>query len=899
MIPIYINVLIILFMCDYLNINGKHLKIQRELSPSLFIVEETKSHLRFIVKHIKNPSPQLSSLLHNEITMLSTNTLSHPNIISLYFSEESQNSTTLMYEYCNNGSLNTYIHVQPLKVFYQICLGINYLHSKSIIHKNLNLSNILMSEGIAKIAGFEIASQEELLLDSDSETCNNYLQATNLLWRPPEMKQGTQASKEADIWGLGLILYYLLFKKIYEFILPESLPQQYKDLFAMTLDPNPSKRANTNNLLRKIEERTIREPINTGGCSCFSSKRILSSSKSTLSLVKKALSAEFRSTKDESLKRLISKGWAKPEKIQKFFAELLRLPSLEIDTIRLKAYSILYTYLQQAPVIAYNNSPGVLEVVNYIESCASPFPFHERNDYFLRVTHLFGVVIKLKFYMIKSYTSYFNGMFVASAETNAKLLQEPQVALISELTQYWETVMKLHEILFIRNQHEQLLRFVRVLLAEEQAHLLEFMHTQVESYQILPDFQAISRRYYRNLQNAKKFFDLDQLAFPMVDLHDSQNLLEENNRLGSMRFLSIPHPKRHFSSHSAGGHFTPVDLDQIELNLAEKKNIPLQEPQIDLPERPPTIYATANKDSSFIEAYNQVFHPHEEAAELSRNLKDQLSSWKIASFELTLIRQIGNGSSCEVWLGLYHQTEVAIKKQKSKEPRALKEFYRELSVLINLRHPNLVIFMGACFEEPVSIVTEYCAGGDLFNLLHRKKNVFISWQQKLKILQEIAKGMIFLHSNSYIHRDLKSLNILMSSEVNQSNDAIQLKISDFGLSRMFSDDSFMTGQLGTCHWMAPEVLNASNYTNKADIYSFGIVMYEVITRETPYKGKTHEEIHTQILLHRLRPDLSIIPPNCPAALRSLMVLCWDQDCKKRPSFSSILDILNTISISNN
>ena len=99
--------------------------------------------------------------------------------------------------------------------------------------------------------------------------------------------------------------------------------------------------------------------------------------------------------------------------------------------------------------------------------------------------------------------------------------------------------------------------------------------------------------------------------------------------------------------------------------------------------------------------------------------------------------------------------------------------------------------------------------------------------------------------------------------------------------------------------MAPEVLSSSSYNAKADIYSYAIVMYEVITRETPYKGKNIDEIRTQILLKNLRPDLSIIPPSCPPALKSLMTLCWDQDSKKRPSFSSILGILNAICISNN
>jgi serine/threonine protein kinase len=110
-------------------------------------------------------------------------------------------------------------------------------------------------------------------------------------------------------------------------------------------------------------------------------------------------------------------------------------------------------------------------------------------------------------------------------------------------------------------------------------------------------------------------------------------------------------------------------------------------------------------------------------------------------------------------------------------------------------------------------------------------------------------------------------------------------------------EEMMTGKIGTSHWMAPEVLSSSKYSARADVYSFSIVMYEVITREVPYKGKKQEEIRTQVLMKELRPDLKLVPPSCPGKLITLMTLCWKQESDKRPSFSSILDLLSGVLVS--
>ena len=178
----------------------------------------------------------------------------------------------------------------------------------------------------------------------------------------------------------------------------------------------------------------------------------------------------------------------------------------------------------------------------------------------------------------------------------------------------------------------------------------------------------------------------------------------------------------------------------------------------------------------------------------------------ISSKDIKLGKNIGFGGSSEVFLANYRGTEVAVKRLRILEVKDenLKEFKREVSSLNMLRHPNLVLFMGAIAEpNNICIVTEYCAGGTLFNILHQKHELILTWGLRLRFLQEIATGMNFLHTNDppIIHRDLKSLNILLTSKIEKPTDMTSCKISDFRLSKIISKlDSAkeaMTGQLGT------------------------------------------------------------------------------------------------------
>jgi len=246
------------------------------------------------------------------------------------------------------------------------------------------------------------------------------------------------------------------------------------------------------------------------------------------------------------------------------------------------------------------------------------------------------------------------------------------------------------------------------------------------------------------------------------------------------------------------------------------------------------------------------------------------STFVINMNEVKNMGHIGTGASAEVYKAIYRGTEVAVKHLKhfnKDDAGKIKEFRRELEALLLLRHPNLVLFIGAGVTSNgnTCLVTEYCSGGTVFHLLHESLSVPLTWRQRTKIALDIAKGMNALHSYipPVLHRDLKSLNLLLAEPVNDQYDSVTVKISDFGLARFQSTDQYMTGATGTFHWMAPEVLMNAPYTIKADVYSYGIVLWEIITRKRPYEGMNGAMIGYNVIHLQMRPNQKYIPSDCP------------------------------------
>lgn len=169
-------------------------------------------------------------------------------------------------------------------------------------------------------------------------------------------------------------------------------------------------------------------------------------------------------------------------------------------------------------------------------------------------------------------------------------------------------------------------------------------------------------------------------------------------------------------------------------------------------------------------------------------------------------------------------------------------------------------------EDEVSLVTEFCEGGTLFDILYKKFYPFqLTYQQKLKILIDVAKGMQFLNElkDPIIHRDLKSLNILIDRKIEKNSLNFNAKVMDFGLSRTFGKlNEFVTQFMGTYHWMAPEIFQKSNakpYSSKSDMYAFAIIMWEVFSQKTPYHdiGDNHK-IVKYVYIDDGRPNLKEI-----------------------------------------
>ncbi|KAG5178782.1 kinase-like domain-containing protein, partial [Tribonema minus] len=252
--------------------------------------------------------------------------------------------------------------------------------------------------------------------------------------------------------------------------------------------------------------------------------------------------------------------------------------------------------------------------------------------------------------------------------------------------------------------------------------------------------------------------------------------------------------------------------------------------------------------------------------------------------ELQLRAVIGSGAFATVFRATYRNQDVAVKKLMGggggPMEKTLKDFKTEAALLSRLRHRNIVAPLGATID-PVTIVMEYCSRGNLMILLNDDA-VDVTWARKRQMCLDVACGMRYLHTQTpvIIHRDLKSLNVLI-------DEAWVCKVTDFGLSRFkaTSESERMTGQAGTYHWMSPEVINSQHYTEKADVFSFGIIMWEIYTRNIPYDGMQPVQVVAAVITRRERPRL---PAACPAPLAQLIQQCWQHDPSVRPSFDDVV-----------
>jgi len=218
-----------------------------------------------------------------------------------------------------------------------------------------------------------------------------------------------------------------------------------------------------------------------------------------------------------------------------------------------------------------------------------------------------------------------------------------------------------------------------------------------------------------------------------------------------------------------------------------------------------------------------------------------------------------------------------------------------------LRHPNIIQLKGICFQEPhFCLVMEYAKGGSLGRLLSVRKIGFPPYIL-IKWALQVSHGMFYLHEQALpnrvpiIHRDLKSSNILLSEDAlsgeHRLGDII-LKLTDFGLARELQKTTHEMSAAGTYSHMPPEVIKSSTYSKASDVWSFGVLLWELLTGEVPYKGIDPLAIAYGVAVNKLTLP---IPSTCPDIFSNLIHACWHTDPHKRFSFEQIIECLTEIS----
>jgi serine/threonine protein kinase len=285
----------------------------------------------------------------------------------------------------------------------------------------------------------------------------------------------------------------------------------------------------------------------------------------------------------------------------------------------------------------------------------------------------------------------------------------------------------------------------------------------------------------------------------------------------------------------------------------------------------------------------------------SGGLNHDILTWELQKEEIVLnpSNKLGQGAFGTVYKGHLRGTPVAVKKLSicwhvggldDRSEKIFTDFKNECAVMSKLLHPNVLLLMGVCIEpNSLMLVTELMENGSVADLLHKRPSP-PSFKMRMKIAKDCILGMNYLHLNKpspIVHLDLKTANLLVDSN-------FVTKVADFGLSKVYSAKE-MKGTGGSPAYMAPEILDDAPYDKQADIYSFGILLWELTACKTPYFDQKFRpgtpgliDVYQHVVAKGKRPHVEE-EGTWPPKLKELIERCWDADPTKRPSFQDILD----------
>ncbi|XP_025054128.1 tyrosine-protein kinase TXK [Alligator sinensis] len=260
--------------------------------------------------------------------------------------------------------------------------------------------------------------------------------------------------------------------------------------------------------------------------------------------------------------------------------------------------------------------------------------------------------------------------------------------------------------------------------------------------------------------------------------------------------------------------------------------------------------------------------------------------WEINPSELTCMKELGRGQFGVVQLGKWKALVKVAIKAINEGAMSEDDFIEEAKVMTKLSHPKLVQLYGVCIQhKPLYIVTEFMENGCLLNYL-RQRHGKLNKEMLLSMCQDVCEGMVYLERKKFIHRDLAARNCLVNAEH-------IVKISDFGMARYVLDDEYISssGAKFPIKWSSPEVFHFKKYSTKSDVWSFGVLMWEVFTEgKMPFDSKSNSEVVREISEgYRLyRPYLAPLP------VYKVMYSCWHEKPEGRPAFVELLQTLTDI-----
>ncbi|KAI5578337.1 hypothetical protein BDE02_08G021400 [Populus trichocarpa] len=381
-------------------------------------------------------------------------------------------------------------------------------------------------------------------------------------------------------------------------------------------------------------------------------------------------------------------------------------------------------------------------------------------------------------------------------------------------------------------------------------------HPRFKSNQTTEDFRTLAKLYFLDSQPLNLVFD-NSSSGTTIDEDD-----KFISRLGKDKKNLLP----------TSSNNRDASLSSSVLPVRQKYT----DPVVSNPKR------VATNNLLFMELNQSI--PSKSNNQLHLEEEDLDVPWS----ELLLKNKIGSGSFGTVYHADWRGSDVAVKILEEQEFHAerFEEFLSEVAIMKRLRHPNIVLFMGAVTQPPnLSIVMEYLSRGSLHKLLHMNDAASIlDERRRLNMAYDVAKGMNYLHQfrPPIVHRDLKSLNLLVDS-------TYTVKICDFGLSRSKAKTYISsTNAAGRPEWMAPEVLRNERSNEKSDVYSFGVILWELMTLQQPWRNLKQAQIIEAVGFMGQRLE---IPSSVNPSVAALIDVCLDNEPSKRPPFSYIMETL--------